>query len=235
MERERTRGPPATAPVAADPTRLYRLIDAALKAEGMDRFVAAGKLNDLLIAMRAPGDEAAEAEAILAALDVSSLDGLVDGYGRNCRKEAVETLLACGFPHALQVSPEDLAHARRRPPRPRLAEPGSLAKVPNFASAKWWAYGAAAAQLVGALATLPQPILPTAVAVLGAGALGLAGQMFGATRAWSGVWIPLVTMLTGATLGGLAAAAMHNPWPAAGAAIAGTYVLSMYDQYKADQ
>jgi hypothetical protein len=114
MERERSAHASLeeTAEPAANPADLPRLIGQARTVEGLDRFKVAEKINSLLIAMRAPGNEAAEAKAILAELDVSSLDGLVDGHGRDCRKEAVETLLACGFPHALNVAPEDLEHMR---------------------------------------------------------------------------------------------------------------------------
>lgn len=70
----------------------------------------AGEINALLAAMREPGNEAAEAKAVLAELGLASLEGLLGPDGRSCRAEAVETLLACGFPHALEVLPEDLAH-----------------------------------------------------------------------------------------------------------------------------
>ncbi|MBL8958166.1 MAG: hypothetical protein JNK82_45760 [Myxococcaceae bacterium] len=63
---------------------------------------------ETLIAMRAPGDEAAEARVLIAHLDAKELRHLVDEKGRRAHTEAVATLLSLGFPHALQVSPEDL-------------------------------------------------------------------------------------------------------------------------------
>lgn len=92
-----------------DPARLAGLIaEARATTMSSESLGLAGEINALLVAMRTPGNEAAEAKAVLAALDVGSLEGLVDAQGRSCRAEAVETLLACGFPHALQVSPEEL-------------------------------------------------------------------------------------------------------------------------------
>ena len=55
--------------------------------------------------MRAPGNEDQEAIAVLKQLDLKTLNGLVDEKGRSCHTEAVETLLACGFPYALRVDP----------------------------------------------------------------------------------------------------------------------------------
>lgn len=98
-------------PPERDPARLPALIgEARATTMSSEALGVAGEINALLIAMRAPGNESAEAKAVLAALDVGTLEGLVDAQGRSCRAEAVETLLACGFPHALNVKPEELAH-----------------------------------------------------------------------------------------------------------------------------
>jgi hypothetical protein len=97
-----------------DPARLAGLIaEAQGKTIERDRIAQAAQINALLIAMRAPGNEAAEAKAVLAALDLEALHGLTDARGRRCTTEAVETLIACGFPHALEVRPEDLEHRQR--------------------------------------------------------------------------------------------------------------------------
>jgi hypothetical protein len=102
-------GAAARIPKERDPERLHGLIAAALSASiESERHLLATEINQLLEAMRAPGNEAAEARAVLTALDLNTLEGLVDEVGRNCRAEAVETLLACGFPHALELRPEDL-------------------------------------------------------------------------------------------------------------------------------
>jgi hypothetical protein len=77
---------------------------------------AAKALVDALIEMRAPGDEADEARVLLQHLDTKSLEGLFDERGRNVKREAVKTLLSLGFPHALNVTPEDLAEYRRLKP-----------------------------------------------------------------------------------------------------------------------
>lgn len=117
VERERT-GPAVdeagreerlgAAPVA----RLPELVDALAGADAADRIRLAGEVNEVLIAMRVPGQEAAESAVVQAALGAKKLHGVVDRQGRSCRREAVETLLATGFPHALEVSPDDLAFAR---------------------------------------------------------------------------------------------------------------------------
>lgn len=70
------------------------------------------ELNELLIAMRAPGHESEESELILELLASKTLEGVVDPIGRSCRNEAVETMLSSGFPHALALDPEDAAFAR---------------------------------------------------------------------------------------------------------------------------
>ncbi|MDP3237089.1 MAG: hypothetical protein Q8N26_30145 [Myxococcales bacterium] len=72
----------------------------------------ATRLNDVLIAMRAPGDESEEAELVMEALSSKELHDVIDTRGRSCRKEAVQTMMACGFPHALMLDPDDMAFAR---------------------------------------------------------------------------------------------------------------------------
>lgn len=103
----------------ANLVRLPKLIDGARQASQPDQTVLAQSINETLIAMRSPGHALTESSLVLEALEAHHLDGLVDSLGRACRKEAVETLLACGFPYALKVAPEDLAFARtyvqRRP------------------------------------------------------------------------------------------------------------------------
>lgn len=96
-------------PAARDPARLRGLL-AQLEAGVLaEKVRAADQINALLIAMRARGNEAAEAKAVLEALERGAFGDAMDSRGRLCRAEAVETLMACGFPHALQVRPEDLA------------------------------------------------------------------------------------------------------------------------------
>ena len=72
----------------------------------------ATRLNDVLIAMRAPGHETEEAELVMEALSSQELHDAIDTRGRSCRKEAVQTMMACGFPHALMLDPDDMAFAR---------------------------------------------------------------------------------------------------------------------------
>jgi hypothetical protein len=103
--------------VASLPT----LLDAARGTVGDVQRQNASAITALLVEMRAPGHEEAEAREVLRALDARRFDGLLDTEGKSCRKEAVETLLAMGYPQALTVSPEDLDFARtfvaQPPPR----------------------------------------------------------------------------------------------------------------------
>lgn len=117
----------ASDPESIDVRRLPHLISGAGASTGFDRIALALEINKALIAMRGPGHEEAESRILVTVLDEHRLDGLVDPQGRSCRKEAVETLLTCGFPHALKVSPEDLAFARTwKPPRAVDTEPPML-------------------------------------------------------------------------------------------------------------
>ena len=93
--------------------RLPQLITAAFEERNLDeQRRLTTELIDALIEMRAPGDEEAEARVLVAHLDAKTLKHLVDEQGRRAHREAVETLLSLGFPHALQVSPEDLDQYR---------------------------------------------------------------------------------------------------------------------------
>lgn len=112
-----TEGHAAIAPIDLDASarrlssfpELVQALDGASEAE---RVRLAGDLNRVLIAMRAPGHEDEEAELVMRALTAKALHDLEDREGRSCRKEAVETMLSSGFPHALLLDPEDLAFAR---------------------------------------------------------------------------------------------------------------------------
>lgn len=109
---EKVQTAPAQADGDVDVRRLPHLISGARASSGADRVALAGSINAVLIAMRGPGHAEDETRVIVAALDARQLDLLVDAEGRSCRKEAVETLLASGFPHALNIGPDDLAFAR---------------------------------------------------------------------------------------------------------------------------
>ncbi len=95
-----------------DPREFLRLVSEARGASDDERARLVGELNDVLVAMRAPGNERAEAKAVLGQLDLKSLTGLVDAQGRSARAEAVQTVLTLGFPYALEVTPQDLEFAR---------------------------------------------------------------------------------------------------------------------------
>jgi len=118
-----------------------------------ERTPLAGSLNDVLVAMRRPGNEQAKALLVRDALERKELQGLTDDRNRSCRKEAVETLLACGYPWALEVRPEDLAFARGWRPAAEADAEFELsdkndtwsAKMRRDRSAAWKAMAAAVA------------------------------------------------------------------------------------------
>lgn len=115
MSREREAQPPQPVDAPAQGLKPHQRVQ-SLAAQARSDADAAEALVDALIAMRAPGDEADEARVVLQHLDAKSLDGIIDAKGRRAKHEAVETLLSLGFPHALNVSPEDLADYRRSNP-----------------------------------------------------------------------------------------------------------------------
>jgi hypothetical protein len=125
-------------PESVDVRRLPFLISGALTAQGNDRRAVATQINRVLIAMRRPGHEKAESGLLVAALDGHRFDDMVDEQGRDCRKEAVETLLACGFPHALNISPEDLAFAREWKPAP--PDEDELDEASDWTTTRGWVH-----------------------------------------------------------------------------------------------
>ena len=214
-----------------NPADLSRLVGEARAVEGLDRLAIAKKINDLLIALRAPGNEAAEAQAVLGELDVSALDGLIDGHGRDCRKEAVETLLACGFPHALKVAPDDLVHARQtaRRQRPLLNDAGEPTE--NFTPyhlklTAWLAYSGAALQLAGSLYSLPTSPFFGALGALGAVLVGVGGWRAARLFKSDAATAPLMFLLSGGGAGLIGAAFTANPM--AGASIATSVVTGLF-------
>jgi len=97
---------------AARLERLPELVQSIGATPALQRGSLATRINDLLVSMRAPGHEAEESELILELLTNKLLNEVVDTNGRSCRKEAVETLMACGYPHALALEAEDVEFAR---------------------------------------------------------------------------------------------------------------------------
>ncbi|MBL8924258.1 MAG: hypothetical protein JNJ54_35745 [Myxococcaceae bacterium] len=132
---DRTRAPDDTAAAAqaatVDDVALVDLEASAQRLRSFPELVAAlegstsaqrtrlaDDVNRVLRAMRAPGHEAEEAEVVMQALSSKALHDLEDSRGRSCRREAVETMMASGFPHALLLDPEDVAFARERHEEP---------------------------------------------------------------------------------------------------------------------
>jgi hypothetical protein len=117
------RGGTLTPPSA--PLPMLLLAQQARRAEGAERQRLASELNQVLEELGGQGGGRAEADAFHRLLEGGNLDGLVDADGRSCRAAAVESLLALGFPYALEVRPEDLAHLKDAAVTPggRLASP----------------------------------------------------------------------------------------------------------------
>lgn len=84
-----------------------------LQSDAVVRKALATELVEVLIAMRQPGYEPQEALLLNQLLEEGRIVEVADNAGRCCRAEAVKTLLACGYPHALAADADDVAHARR--------------------------------------------------------------------------------------------------------------------------
>ncbi|MCY1031141.1 hypothetical protein OV207_06705 [Corallococcus sp. BB11-1] len=102
-------------PPLGSPLPMLLLAQQARRASGAERLRLAAQLNELLADLAAEGGGRVEADAFHRLLEGGTLEGLVDADGRTCRAAAVESLLALGFPYALEVRPEDLEHLRSTP------------------------------------------------------------------------------------------------------------------------
>ncbi|RJS16149.1 hypothetical protein DRW03_31400 [Corallococcus sp. H22C18031201] len=103
---------PAPIPLGTRPLEARALAEEAHHAESSRRPALCSQLNQLMgdVVKQAEGREAAD--LLHGLLEGGGLAGLADEKGRTCRAAAVEGLLSLGFPYALEVSPEDLAHLR---------------------------------------------------------------------------------------------------------------------------
>lgn len=109
---------------------------------------------------RAPDDGEARARVLVRLLDDSALQTVTDDAGVPLRALAAQALLELGFPHALQLSPEDLEAARRHHSmRLGWVLPLSLAGGLTFAGVQPWLSGG----------IWPWPAVAGALLSLGAG------------------------------------------------------------------
>jgi len=96
---------------AADPLELALAEARAPGADATARRAFVDRLARLDL-----GDARATADALLKVLASQDLATLQASGGTSARAVAVERLLALGYPYALEVSPEDLAHWRAERP-----------------------------------------------------------------------------------------------------------------------
>lgn len=111
------------------------------------------------------------ADQLRQLLETGALEGLAASDGRTCRAVAVDVLLTFGFPFALEVTPEDLAHYRAHG-RPRRWTPAVV-------SGGLLVLALSGLELGTALATADRPGVTAAHAVLtlvAAAAVVLAGR-----------------------------------------------------------
>ncbi|QSQ19833.1 hypothetical protein JY651_31695 [Pyxidicoccus parkwayensis] len=94
------------------PLPVLVLTEQARRVSAEERPDIALKLNTVLEEMASEGGSRPVADTFHRLLETGKLEGLVDSQGRSCRAVAVESLLALGFPYALEVRPEDLEHLR---------------------------------------------------------------------------------------------------------------------------
>lgn len=186
----------------------------------LERPALATRINEVVIAMRAPGHEAEESELLLELLSTKVLNDQLDSEGRSCRKEIVETLMACGFPHALQLDPDDVRFLRNwRDQQPVEADDDELTpwelklRTDRNRGGLVMVAGQSLAFVLGLRVLLN---LPSLSAMLGVGATWLAGAIAGTVLAVLrprdlniAVYGAIVTMLA---LVGLGAAIAVGDW-----------------------
>lgn len=161
---------------------LPELVQAMGATAAVERPALASRINEVVIAMRAPGHETEESELLLELLSTKVLNDQVDTEGRSCRKEIVETLMACGFPHALQLDADDVRFLRSwRDQRPveaddELAPWEVLMRADRFRGGLVMVAGQSLAAALGFRAVLN---LPSMLAMAGVCGLWLAGVIAG--------------------------------------------------------
>ncbi|WP_239989389.1 hypothetical protein [Corallococcus macrosporus] len=113
------------------PLPVLVLTEQAQRAPEAERPLIAARLNLQLARMARTGGDRLVADTFLRLLESGRLTGLVDARGRTCRAAAVEALLSLGFPYALEVHPEDLAHLRANAQqrKKRRGRPGASVAV----------------------------------------------------------------------------------------------------------
>lgn len=100
------------APSALSSAQVLETLQLARNSEGEGRLKLAGTLNEQLKRGPSEGDREAFAALIIEKLDDEAFHDLFDTEGVSCRAVAVEALLALGFPHALNLWPDDLEYYR---------------------------------------------------------------------------------------------------------------------------
>jgi hypothetical protein len=103
-------------PSTLSSAQVLETLQLARNSEGEGRLRLAGVLNDLLRRGPSEGDREAFAQQIIEKLDDEAFHELYDAEGGSCRAVAVEALLALGFPHALNLWPDDLEYYRALKP-----------------------------------------------------------------------------------------------------------------------
>jgi hypothetical protein len=119
MSRERPADPIIAiddSPSTLSSAQVLETLQLARNSEGEGRLRLAGVLNDLLRRGPSEGDREAFAQQIIEKLDDEAFHELYDAEGISCRAVAVEALLALGFPHALNLWPDDLEYYRALKP-----------------------------------------------------------------------------------------------------------------------
>jgi hypothetical protein len=198
-------------PPSDSPLPMFLLAQQARRADGPERLGLATDLNQLLAELGAQGGGRVEADAFHRLLEGGNLDGLVDADGRSCRAAAVESLLALGFPYALEVRPEDLAHLKdaSKVPITRLSPPKG-GPFPALAVG----LGALALQVVLVLSGLVAPggllILQGLVTLLSLAVLTVATVD---TPLYRGA-LALLTVVSGVGLGALLVPDLPAGWAA---------------------
>jgi hypothetical protein len=107
---------------------LNRLVKATHHAaDDAERRALCGQINKVLATMQQPNET--QARSLVGWLDAETFHGLSDEKSTPCRAVAVGALLRMGYPHALEVDPDDLEFFRQHQHARLATRPTPLTRV----------------------------------------------------------------------------------------------------------
>ena len=126
---ERESGPPVgpDAKPGENPVTLIELVHRARNSEGQERVWLATLVNQRLARLKRLPDAEQLVTFFLEQLDDAEFGRLTDKHGWPCRAAVVEAIIELGYPHALQLDPDDVEYfTQSKLSRPRRLVPARL-------------------------------------------------------------------------------------------------------------